>query len=129
MSPTLVAEDVSAVSAELPLEQLRAAGIRIPRPAEVRDYVRQFPDIVPAVHQACDLTVAEFAGQATLSLEVYVDPEIDDSYLTLYVQKEGYDAATSEAIEGIFEIYAEGMINSAGWMMVMQDIRGGVQHV
>ena len=124
MSATLTAEAIDANAVESLLEQLRAEGVRIPRPAEVRDYLEQFPDLLPVVRQACDLTVAEFAGKAALSLEVYVDPEIDDPYLALYVQQEGYDTATSETIAGIFENYADGLINSAGWMMVLQDCRG-----
>ena len=123
MSAVLVAEPEVETTVEPLFERLRLNGIRIPRPAEALDYLKQFPDIIPVVNHACELTVAEFAGKATLSLEVYVDPEIDDDHLMLYVQMGGYDAANNDAIEGIFEVYAEGMIHCAGWMMVMQDFR------
>jgi hypothetical protein len=111
------------VAVEPWLEALRLKGIRVPRPAEVRAYVNRFPDIVPVARQACDLVVTEFAGKAKFSLEVYVDPEIDDDYLMLYVQAGGYDAAINQALESIFAIYSEDMTDGTGWMMVMQDFR------
>ena len=129
MPAVLLAEPVATVPANVLLEQLQRDGIRTPRLAEVRDYVQRYPDIIPVMQHACTLSVAEFAGKAGLSLEVYVDPEIADPYLTLYVQKEGYDPATSQVIENIFATYAEGMTNSAAWMMVMQDYRGASQDV
>ncbi|NOT64273.1 MAG: hypothetical protein HOP19_28995 [Acidobacteria bacterium] len=125
MSTAVLLETAAPVvaTADSLMKDLRAKGIRIPRPAEVRNYVLQFSDIAPVVRHACDLALAEFNGKAALSLEVYVDPEIDDPHLTLYVQKDGYDAAASAVIEGIFEHYADGMINSDGWINVLQDCR------
>ena len=129
MPAVLLAEPVTALPAEaLPvndlLEELRSADIRIPRPAEVRDYVTRFPDIVPLVRRACEVAVAEFANRARLSLELYRDPEIDDRYLTLYVADSAVDAAVWQAIERIEEKYAEALTTTSGWLVVTPDFRG-----
>ena len=113
------------VSVDAWLQQLRATGIGLPRPAEVRDYVKQFPDIVPVVRQACALAVAEFAGKAGLSLELHVDPEIDDRYLALYIGGVSADEWVWQAIERIEEKYADGLVPASGWLVVLFDCRGG----
>jgi hypothetical protein len=125
MSATLIAEAVATQPVEPLLEQLRAQGIRIPRPTEVRDYVACFPDIIPVLRRACELALAEFAGGASLSLELYVDPEIDDRYLTLYLAESSVDAAVWQAIERIEEKYVESLSATSGWLIVIPDFRGG----
>jgi hypothetical protein len=123
MSATLIAETIAASPVESLLEQLRAQGIRIPRPAEVRDYLEQFPELLPVVRQACELTVAEFAGKATLALEVYVDPEIDDPHLMLYVRQEPFDPASWPGFERVQQSYADALAELAGWLHVGPDFR------
>lgn len=125
MAAVLLAEP--ATVAEPLLERLRLLGVRVPRPAEVRDYVKQFPDVVPVARQACDAAVDEFAGKASLSLELYLDPEIDDPHLTLYVGAVSADAWVWQAIERIEEKYSEALTATAGWLVVMPDFRGGAR--
>ena len=129
MSTAVLLETVAPVAAPIDalLSELRADSIRISRLPEVRVYLEQFPDLIPIARHVCDLTLSEFDGKAELSLEVYVDPEIDDPHLTLYVQNDGYDAAASAVIESIFENYADGMINSGGWINVLQDCRSSAR--
>ncbi len=121
MSATLVAEAVSTVPAELLLEQLRVAGIWIPRLAEVRDYLKQFPDLVQVIRKGCELTIAEFAANAALSLELYVDPEIDDRYLTLYVRQVSYEPNLNDRLEGINEEFYDALDGDNGIFWVMTD--------
>lgn len=123
MSATLIAEAITTQPVEPLLPQLRAAGIRIPRPAEVRDYLTRYPDLVALTRKVCALASAEFAGKAALSLELYVDPEIDDRYLTIYVRRESYDDAIWEAIERIRASYEDEIAALSGWLHVTVDFR------
>ncbi len=123
MSATLIAETIETLPVEPLMEQLRAQGIRIPRPAEVRDYLTRYPDVVAVTSKACELVSAEFAGQAELSLELYVDPEIDDRYLTLYVRQNTYDPDIMEMIERVQEGYDCELDGSSGWFLITTDFQ------
>lgn len=116
---SLAEPEVAAI--ESLLERLRLSGIRIPRPAEVRDYVKRFPDILPVMRHACELTVAEFATNAALSLELYVDPEIDDRYLTLYVRQASYEPNLNDRLDGINEEFYDALDGDNGIFWVMTD--------
>ena len=121
MSTAVLLEPVAATSSlvDTLLSEARSMGVRVPHPEEIRAYVERFPDVVPVARQACELTVAEFDGKSWLSLEVYFDPEIDDSYLVIYVQDDDFSESVRETLENIFETYAERMTHSAGWVNVM----------
>lgn len=123
MSATLIAEAVATQPVESLLEELRAQGIRIPRPAEVRDYVTQFPDVIPVVRQASAAAVAEFGATAEFSLELYVDPEIDDPHLMLYVRQEPFNPASWPGFERVQASYADALAELAGWLHVGPDFR------
>src|SRR5574341_1900533 len=128
MSATLITETITALPVEPLLEQLRAQGIRIPRPAEVRDYLTRYPDVVAVAGKASELASAEFAGRAELSLELYVDPEIDDRYLTLYVRQNTYDLDIMKMIERVQEGHDCELDGSSGWFLVTTDFQPPKEH-
>jgi hypothetical protein len=123
MSATLIAEITAALPVEPLLEQLRAQGIRIPRPAEVRDYLTRYPDVMASIRNASEVAVREFAGKAVLSLELYVDPEIDDRYLALYVRQEKNDPNLYEMVQRVSEGYDCQLDGSNGCFWVMTDFQ------
>jgi hypothetical protein len=123
MSATLIAETIAALPIEPTLERLRVQGIRIPYPAEVRDYLSRYPDLLSLTRKVCELASAEFAGKATLSLEPYVDPEIGDRRLTLYVRQEPYDHSIWDGIERIRASYEDEIADLSGWLQVTVDFR------
>lgn len=121
MSMTLTTEATASASIEPLLESLRARGIKIPRPDEARDYLARYPDVIGLAEKVCEMTRAEFAGSAELSLELYRDPEIDDRYLTLYVRREKYDNSIMEVIERIQMGYEDELADLSGWLLVTTD--------
>lgn len=123
MSAILVDETTTPAMVEPLLESLRARGIKIPRPDEVRDYLLRYPDVIELTEKVCEMTRAEFDGSAELSLEFYVDPEIDDPHLTLYVQQESYDQSTWDGLERIREGYEDEVADLSGWLHVTVDFR------
>jgi hypothetical protein len=123
MSAILVAEPTTPATIESLLQRLRGRGIKIPRPDEVRDYLTHYPDVIGLTEKVCEMTRAEFDGSAELSLELYVDPEIDDPHLTLYVQQEVHDKSTWDGIERIREGYEDEIAGLLGWLHVTADFR------
>jgi len=123
MSATLIAETIDILPVEPLLERLRAQSIRIPRPGGVHDYLTRYPDILSLTRKVCELASAEFAGKATLSLELYVDPEIDDPHLTLYARQDPYDQSIWDGIERIRESYEDEIADLSGWLHVTVDFR------
>jgi len=123
MSATLTAETTASGHVEPLLERLLGRGIKIPRPDEVRDYLERYPDVIGLTEKVCNLARVEFAGNAELSLELYIDPEIDDPHLTLYVQQETYDQSIWDGIERIREGYEDEVADLSGWLHVTVDFR------
>lgn len=124
MSAVLLAEPVVAVPVDALLREVRAMGIRVPRPAEVRVYLEQFPDLLPVVRHVCELTLSEFEAKAELSLEVYVDREIDDPHLMLYVRQEPLEPNLWPTFERVQEACANALpADTAGWLHVGPDFR------
>ena len=123
MAAVLLAEPVVATPVESLLEQLRRNGIRLPRPAEVRDYLLRYPDVISSIRNACQMTIAEFAGEAVLSLELYVDPEIDDRYLTLYVRQTVNAPNLYERVQRVGESYLCEFDGTGGWFLVATDFQ------
>lgn len=125
MSTAVLLETVAPIAApvESLLREVRAEGLRIPRPASVSDYVERFPDLMQAIRKGCELAAMEFLPDAVLSLELYVDPEIDDRYLSLYVRQVGYEPDVMERIEQIQAKADAYLADSAGWFLITTDFQ------
>ena len=125
MSVTTLVESAApaAVSVDALLNQLRATGVRIPRPVEVCDYLQRYPDVISSVRNASRMAVAEFADEAVLSMEVYVDPEIDDRYLTLYVRQAALAPNLYERVQRVGESYLREFDGTGGWFLVATDFQ------
>jgi hypothetical protein len=108
-------------SIEESLRALRTAGIRIPQPDKVRGYLRQHGDMLALVRRACTIALEHVGGEAQLSLELYIDPEIDDRYLALYVRYEQYSDTTMDKIDEICRIYEQDLLGKSGWFITTTD--------
>lgn len=100
-----------------------ARKVSVPNPEQVRAYLSANPQIIEIAEKVCELASAEFSETAELSLELYVDPEIDDRYLTLYVQQLNPNQSTWERVERIRESYEEELAGLSGWLHVTVDYR------
>lgn len=110
------------------LREVRAEGVRIPRPAEVSGYVERFSNLTQVIRKGCELAALEFIPDAVLSLELYVDPEIDDRYLSLYVRQAAYEPDVMERIERV-QAEADACLDdsalddSTGWFLITTDFQ------
>lgn len=92
--------------------------VLIPAPNDVRRYLRRHDSLTEEVQFLCRTTVEMVQSSAEISLEVYVDPEIDDRYLTLYVRQEHFDPRTLNMIRNI-------SANQVGWRQERLGTRAG----
>lgn len=125
MSTAVLLEAVAPASApaEAFLREVRSQGIRVPRLAEISDYLKDYPDVLTATRLACESAAAEFGASFDLSLELYVDPEIYDPHLMLYVRREPFDESVWEKLDRVRDAYADELADKIGWVHVGYDFR------
>src|SRR5437879_13908655 len=81
------------------LAALRSSGIRSGDWNSVRVYLEKHLDLAPWLPKICAQARRDFGPEPELALELYQDPEIDDSLLTLYVRQSRYDPGIMDRIE------------------------------
>jgi hypothetical protein len=108
---------------EILLSWLRDNGVLIPQPAQVRHYLLHFFDLTRIVRSVCKLAIDQFSGTGQLSFEVYSDPEIEDTYLALYIRQAHYSEDILKSIEDLRAEYEVDLTDSAGWFLVTTDFR------
>jgi hypothetical protein len=88
---------------------------------EVRDYLAEHPDLFAAAESLCQAARKEFGQEASLSLEVYRDPEVKDRYLVLRVRLPTYPPDTLMKIRSL-ETDHEGLLeDTSGSILVTTD--------
>ena len=98
-------------------------GISIPRPDEVRAYLRQHPDMVPVVEAAGAAAVERVQEGTQLSLELYQDPEIEDEHLALYLRQSFYDVSVLQTLDEIRSACQSALSGRSGRLCVTTDFR------
>jgi len=98
-------------------------GVRVPRRAEVREYLVRHPDMIEVAESLCAAASRRLREDCQVSLEVYHDPEIEDEYLTLYVRQQEYDEGLLTPIEELYQACEQQLIGRSGWLLVTTDFR------
>lgn len=75
------------------------AGIAIPNPADLVAYVNHYPGMLRPLVLISAQVAGAFPRDASLSLELHRDREIDDEYLALYVRQRDYAPDILDRIE------------------------------
>lgn len=105
------------------LQALLQQGVIIPRPLEVQEYLDRYPELCDILPAASKNVREHFGGRAQLSLELYRDPEIEDRYLTLYVQQEHYDSDILDKLNGISASFDVQLSLTPGWFLITTDFQ------
>lgn len=113
---------VVAATVDDALRKLGVFGILLPQFSETRDYLARHPDLIDTVLRAARVAQEKLGGQAQLSLEMYLDPEVEDSYPTLYVRKDEYAEQIFDLIEETRSVYEPGLAGKSGWFLVTTDL-------
>jgi hypothetical protein len=99
-----------------------AAEVKILDSDAVRSYMRIHPDMIALTGRLCSATRREFAAE-TLTLQMYVDPEIDDRYLHVDIRLVGYTPALVEQVmkrlDTIVAPFDEELCDATGNVMLM----------
>jgi hypothetical protein len=105
------------------IQALAPYRVEIPEPGQVQAYLQDHPDLTDLLLPTCQQFRQEMGEQAELSLEVYLDPEIDDHYLTLYVRQAVYEPDLVSRIESVCVPFEEHLGERSGWLLVTTDFR------
>lgn len=120
---TRVQPSTDLPSIEPLLRKLRSDGVIISAPQRVQGYLAEFPDVLDAVAPVCHAARMEFPEPAELSLDLYVDPEIEDRYLTLYIRPIGQDDALISRIETLAAAQDPLLMDKTGRLELTADFR------
>jgi len=110
-----ISEDI----AEL-LMELLADGIAVVGPREIRTYLSTFPDLIDIVPIAIE-ALRRQVPDAKVTLQVYHDPEIEDSYLLVCVRMREYSESVLEAIERAEAEFVDLLRDKGGWIQLTTD--------
>jgi hypothetical protein len=105
------------------LIELHRSHIGIAHPSAVRDYLLHYPDMADLVPIFCDIVREQLGVRTQLSLEVYIDPEIDDTYLILYARRACYETDFWTKIDEVSEKICSWLGKSSGWFVVTTDFK------
>ena len=111
-----------ATAADDALRQFAAAGVLLPQPSAVRDYLMRHSDLVDIMLRAVRAAREKIGGQAQLSLEIYRDPEVDDLYPALYARQDEYAEDIFDLIEDARSGYEPELAGKTGWFLVTTDL-------
>ena len=71
----------------------------------------------------CTQARREFGPEPELALELYTDPEIDDSLLALYVRQTRYDPGIMGRIESLNRQFDSALEQASGYFLIATDFR------
>lgn len=93
---------------------------------EVRLYLDKYPDLSNIVTEVCRKARSDFGPNASLTLQVYHDPEIEDEYLVLYVRLPSYPPDIMARIRAVTAAHECQLSDMVGTILVTTDF-GSVQ--
>ena len=103
------------------LKDIQANRVEMKKPGEVLLYIFQHPGIVDVLQTAVRMARQQFPD-AHFTLQVYHDPEIEDTYLTLYVRTETYDETFLERLKQMDQVLDQ-LPGGHGWLLITTDFR------
>jgi hypothetical protein len=102
---------------------LGEGGVVMPRHQEVKLYLEAHPDMADVTQTLCITARQEFGIEASLSLEVYRDPEIEDEHLVIYVRLPSYDHETMSRINSVADKCEASLEHVTGMLLLTTDFR------
>jgi hypothetical protein len=102
------------------ITNLKAMHVMIREPTEIGEYLQGHSDLGSLISPICSRLRKTFPADATLSLEVYHDPEIRDEYLTLCIRKNDDEDILDRIDEAMAE-FEQALGSVSGWLLVTTD--------
>lgn len=111
---------------EAVLSYLQSNQIVVPDPVQVLGYLSSYLELAGNLPFICMLAKKEFQDNSQLSLEVYTDPEIEDTHLCLYVRQEDHEKGLMKKIMKVSRDSNELINNISGWIHITSDGRSPI---
>ena len=112
---------IPGVAAGFPFSGLTPLNIHIPDMARVSEYLARHGEIGKHLPEICAALRQAVGSNSEISLEIYKDPEIADSYLTLYVRDKKYSRAFMEHINAISSRFDDQLSEVPGNVVITTD--------
>jgi hypothetical protein len=94
--------------------------VEINNPKNIRRYLLSSADLIDLLPIAVGIAKKHFP-QSSIVLDVYVDPEIDDSYIVLYIRLSHYDDKFIERLAAAESEMLPLLVNKKGWIQLTTD--------
>ena len=98
-------------------------GVVVPNSPNVAAYLAHHVDLREPVQTIAETLVEEFGENSEISLDLYMDREIDDQYLCFYVRQSEYDDDLMERLEEASTRYEDALAECSGWILITTDFR------
>lgn len=119
-------EDLGSVSLTRNVEgcvkKIQGMGIHLKNIEGVHEYLLRFPGMIGATMRIAEVVLTHLPD-AQLALEVYQDPEIEDSHLVLYARFKEYDQTTMARIREARRECRRYLIARKGWFQLTTDFQ------
>lgn len=102
---------------------LRTKGISVPEPQIIIDFLSSCPDMINLLLKVSLDARVIFNEDTQISVELYVDPEINDEILTLYVRQNIYEGDILDNIENFRSKYEFEISQRSEWLHITTDFR------
>lgn len=96
--------------------------VRVKNPDEVKKYLMKFSDIIDLVPKVVEISKKHFP-ESQLVLALYLDPEIDDQYLVLYVRLNEYKEDFVERVDEAEAEFLNDLVDKKGNIFLTTDFR------
>jgi len=94
--------------------------VEISDPQHIRHYLSRFIDLIDLLPIAVEIAKKHFP-ESSIVLDVYVDPEINDSYIVLYIRLSQYDDSFVEQLTVAESELLPLLVNKKGWIQLSTD--------
>lgn len=105
------------------LSRIESRSIRVEGSTSVMAYLTKHTDIVGVLERLLIDVKSAFPDEAEIAIAMYRDPEVDDEYLTVYVNKRPFDDRDLETVDDVLERFSADLTGRTGWVVVMPDFR------
>ncbi len=86
----------------------------------IKNYLSLFSDLIELIPIAVSVAKKHFP-EAHIVIDLYEDPEIDDSYIVLYIRLSHYDNSFIEQLAAAESEMLPLLVNKKGWIQFSTD--------
>ena len=97
--------------------------VDIKNPEQVKYYLSLYRELIDLIPIAVEIAKKHFP-ESSIVLDVYIDPEINDSYPVLYIKLSEYDESFIERLNAAESELLPLLVNKKGWIQLSTDFEG-----